>query len=76
MKRTTIFADDTLLNEIKYLAQQEDRSVADLIREAMVQYLEQKRKPAQQLSFIAFGASQQSDIAERSEELLWQKPSH
>ena len=76
MKRTTIFADDTLLDEIKYLAQQEERSVADLIREAMVQYLEQKRKPAQQLSIIGFGASGRSDIAERCEELLWQKPSH
>ena len=76
MKRTTIFADDTLLDEFKYLANQEERSVAELIREAMNQYVEQKRKPAPQLSIIGFGSSGRSDIAERCEELLWQKPSH
>ena len=74
MKRTTIFADDSLLDEIKYLAQQEERSVADLIREAMVQYVQQKRTPGPKLSFIGIGASQRSDISEKCEELLWQKP--
>ena len=75
MKRTTIFADDTILSEMKYLAEQEHRSVAELIRDAMSQYIQQKRAPMQKLSFIGIGASQRSDISEKCEELLWQKPS-
>ena len=75
MKRTTIFADDSVLDEIKYLAQQEHRSVAELIRDAMSQYVQRKRIPVQKLSFIGIGASQRNDISEKCEELLWQKPS-
>lgn len=75
MKRTTIFADDTLLNEMKHLALQEKRSVAEVIREAMEQYVQARRKPAGKLSFIGIGESGRSDVAEKSEELLWPKSS-
>jgi metal-responsive CopG/Arc/MetJ family transcriptional regulator len=75
MRRTTIFADDNLLHEIKDLAKQEDRSVAELLREAMEQYIKGKRGPAKQLSIIGIGESGRSDIAEDHEELLWQGPS-
>ena len=74
MRRTTIFADDHLLNEIKDLANQEKRSVAELIRDALDQYLRAKRKSGKSFSFIGIGESGRDDVAERHEELLWQRP--
>lgn len=76
MRRTTIFAEDALLNEMKHLASMEKKSVAEVVREAMVQYIESKQKPARKLSLIGVGESDRSDIAEKSEELLWPEPSH
>lgn len=74
MKRTTIFAEDDLLDELKYLAKKQKTSVATIVREALVSYLAaHKREQNQDLSFIAIGESGESDIAERHEELLWQK---
>jgi metal-responsive CopG/Arc/MetJ family transcriptional regulator len=75
MRRTTIFADDHLLNEIKDLANQEKRSVAELIRDALDQYLRAKRKSGKPLSFIGIGESGRDDVAEKHEDLLWQRPS-
>ena len=74
MKRTTIFADDHLLDEVKHLAKAQKSSVAPIVREALVSYLAaHKPKQATNLAFIAIGESGESDIAERHEELLWQK---
>lgn len=74
MKRTTIFANDTLINEFRDLAREENRSVAEMVREAMEQYVRQKRqKPRKKLSFIGVGSSGRSDVAKRHEELLWRK---
>lgn len=74
MKRTTIFAEDYLLDEVKCLARQQKTSVATVVREALVSYLAvHKREQSAELSFIAIGESGESDIAERHEELLWQK---
>jgi metal-responsive CopG/Arc/MetJ family transcriptional regulator len=74
MKRTTIFAEDYLLDEVKSLAKQQKTSVATVVREALVSYLaEHKQEQSEGLSFIAIGASGETDIAERHEDLLWQK---
>ena len=74
MKRTTIFAEDYLLEEVKCLAKKQKTSVATVVREALVNYLAaHKEKQAAGLSFIAIGESGETDIAERHEELLWQK---
>jgi len=74
MKRTTIFAEDYLLDAVKSLARQQKKSVATVVREALVSYLAQhKQQLSGGLSFISIGASGVSDIAERHEELLWQK---
>jgi len=35
MKRTTIFADINLINEVKEISKEENRSVAEIIREAI-----------------------------------------
>jgi predicted transcriptional regulator len=74
MKRTTIFAEDYLLDEVKSLAKLQKTSVATVVREALVSYLAvHKQEQSEGLSFIAIGSSGQVDIAERHEELLWQK---
>ncbi|MCX8027307.1 MAG: ribbon-helix-helix protein, CopG family [Thermodesulfovibrionales bacterium] len=72
MKRTTIFADETLLNEIKEISQEENRSIAEVLRDAMQNYIKQKRCKKKRLSFIGIGKSSRKDIAERHEEVLWQ----
>lgn len=72
MRRTTIFADDNLINEIKEISKDENRSVAEIIREAMQGYIKQKRYKKKVISFIGIGSSGRKDIAERHEELLCQ----
>lgn len=74
MKRTTIFADEVLLQEIKEISQEEKRTVAEVMRDAMQQYIKQKRQRDKRLSFIGIGKSPHTDISERHEELLWQNP--
>lgn len=73
MKRTTIFADDNLIKEIKEISKEENRSAAEIIRDAMLTYIKHKRHRKKKLSFIGIGDSGRRDIAERHEELLWKK---
>lgn len=75
MRRTTIFADEQLLNELRELARQERKSVAELIRDALEQYIRSKQKSPRRLSIIGIGKSGRSDIAEKHEEFLWQESS-
>jgi metal-responsive CopG/Arc/MetJ family transcriptional regulator len=71
MKRTTIFASDDLLNEIKSVSAEENRSVADVVREAMEEYVKRKRKRARKVSFAGIGNSGRRDVAQEHERLLW-----
>jgi len=73
MKRTTIFADTDLMNEIKEISKEENRSMAEVIREAILNYIKQKRHKRAKVSFIGLGSSNRKDIAEMHEELLWRK---
>ena len=71
MKRTTIFADESLLNALQEIAQKERVSLSATIRTALEEFagrrLAQKTLP----SFLAIGRSGRKDVAERAEELLW-----
>ena len=73
MKRTTIFADDGLLNELKSLSAEENRSVAEIVREAMEEYVKRKRKAVRKFSFVGIGNSGRRKVAEEHERLLWKK---
>ena len=73
MKRTTIFADDGLLDEFKSLSAEENRSVADIVREAMEEYLKRKKRAVRKVSFVGIGNSGRRDVAEKHERLLWKK---
>ena len=74
MKRTTIFADEYLLEDVKNLARQKNSSVAEVVREALERYVADNRPaPDATLSFIGIGEGSDTKVAERHEELLWQK---
>ncbi len=75
MKRTTIFADENLLNAIKHIADEEGISIAEAIRQALHRFIAQRQKSKKQLSFVGIGRSGRKDVSERCEELLWSKSS-
>ena len=73
MKRTTIFADEKLLNDLKHIAEEEGISASEGIRQALEKYVAQRQKLGKNLSFIGIGRSGRKDISERCEDLLWKK---
>jgi metal-responsive CopG/Arc/MetJ family transcriptional regulator len=73
MKRTTIFADEMLIEEIKTISKEENRSTADVLREAMEHYIREKKKGERTLSFVGIGKSGKKKISEKHEDLLWKK---
>jgi metal-responsive CopG/Arc/MetJ family transcriptional regulator len=73
MKRTTIFAEDYLMRELKEISKEENKSVAGVIREAMERYVRQKRRSKRKLSFIGISNSGKKNIAKKHEDLLWKE---
>ena len=54
MQRTTIMADEATLQRLREIAHQEGRSLAEVIREALV---ERAAQPGRRLRFLGIGAS-------------------
>ena len=74
MKRTTFFADEQLMDELKEIAREERKTLASVVREATVLYVREKRKrKKRKLSIVGIGSSGRSDVASMHEELLWKK---
>lgn len=74
MKRTTIFADENLIRELKEISQEENKSMAETVREAIENYILQKKKDKKKkLSFVGIGESGRKNISEIHEEILWKK---
>jgi len=74
MKRTTFFADEQLMDELKEIAREERKTLASVVREATALYVRDKRKKKKRkLSIVGIGASGRTDVAEKHEELLWKK---
>lgn len=72
MKRTTVFLYETTECDLKALARQQGRPVADMVREALVEYVaRQKEQGRRPLRFVAIGDSGFTDTAERHEELVF-----
>ena len=71
MKRTTIFADDAMLNALKRVSIQEKKSLAQVMRDAFDAHVARKLAPAPRFSFAGKFDSRRKDIAEKHEELLW-----
>jgi len=72
MKRTTIFIDEEIDQELKLIARQKGKRVSEIIREAIDDYLS-KHKKHKKCSFVGLGNSNRSDISENHEEDLWKK---
>jgi predicted transcriptional regulator len=73
MKRTTIFADEELLGTLKHIADEEEVSIAEVIRRALHRFAAQRQRSKKEISFWEIGRSGRKDVAERCEELLWTK---
>lgn len=76
MKRTTLFAEEELLNEIQYLAEIQEKSAAEIMRQALKNYIEENRLKRPGFSFMGIGRSARKDLAEKHEELLWLESKH
>jgi hypothetical protein len=74
MKRTTIFVPEPLERDLQLYARQEQKPVAFVVREAIVEYLAARRSGPVLPSFVGIAESGRSDIAERHEDLLWTEP--
>ncbi len=55
--------------EVRYLAQQQGKTVTAVIQEALAEYVAAHRQP-RQISIIGIGESDEDDISERDEEIL------
>lgn len=73
MKRTTFFADEQHMDELKEIAREERKTLASVIREATALYVREKHRKKRKLSIVGIGSSGRADVAERHEELLWKK---
>lgn len=74
MKRTTIFVPEPLERDLQLYARSERKPVAAVVREAIAEYLAERRPASALPSFVGVGRSGRSDIADRHEELLWTAP--
>lgn len=68
-KRTTVYLDASDYKRIAEIAAGEGRPAAELIREAVADYV-RRRAPRSTALSIGAGRSGRGDLAERSEELL------
>ncbi|MGE3151166.1 MAG: ribbon-helix-helix domain-containing protein [Nitrospiraceae bacterium] len=74
MKRTTIFADEALLDALRHIAKKERISLSGAIRRALEEFVDRHQGSGALPSFLGIGRSGRKDIAERVEELLWTAP--
>ena len=74
MLRTTIYLEEDVALAIRQLADREQRSQAEVIREALRRYLKQagKRREPPKPSGIGAYHSGRHDVSQRAEELLRQ----
>ena len=73
MRRTTIFADDAMLLDLKRVSEHEKKSLAQVMREAFEAHVARKRPQPARFSFTGKYDSGRRDVAEKHEDLLWNK---
>ena len=72
MKRTTLFIDEDLEEDLKRIARIRGKRVSEVVREALREYV-RKRLRKKRLSFIGIGESGRADLSETHEEELWER---
>ncbi|PSF36790.1 CopG family transcriptional regulator [Aphanothece hegewaldii CCALA 016] len=70
MKPTTVYLAETTQETLQQIAHQTGRTEAELIQEAIEDYLARQKTKVLPKS-VGIGASGMSNLSERSEELLW-----
>ena len=70
MKRTTVFAENTVLDALRAIARRRGITLAEVTREALTAHVSKHESGRKSLSIIGIGRSGRRDIAERAEELL------
>lgn len=71
MKRTTIFAEERLLNRARKVAERRGVSFAELVRDAIEQYIAAPQSAGRLPSIAGKFSSGKLDTSERVDELLW-----
>ena len=70
MRRTTIFAEDAVLDALLAIARRRGVPLAQVTREALAAYVARQRARRRPLTLAGIGRSGRRDVAERAEELL------
>ena len=70
MRRTTVFADEDVLRELREIAKRENLKLSDVIRKALQDYVSRRRPRRTRLSLVGVGRSGRRDVADHAEELL------
>jgi len=74
MKRTTIFLDEAVEQDLRLLAKRRSKPVAALVREALATYVTEHQRACKDLpTFVAADRSGHQDTAERHEELVFEE---
>src|SRR5215470_3045385 len=63
MKRTTVFADEDVLRNLRKIARRENRSFAEVTRKALTEYVSRRRPKRSSLSLVGVGRSGRKDVA-------------
>jgi len=72
MKRTTVFLDEEVQRELRFVAERRGEPAANVLREAVDQYLEgQRKKRPRAPRFIAAGRSGTRKTAQNHEEIVF-----
>ena len=71
MKRTTVYLEETTDLALKRLSNRTKRSQAELMREALETYVQQKAEEVRAPSWVGLGESNVPNLAERTDELLF-----
>ncbi len=71
MKRTTLFVEEAQERDLDALAERERRSKADLVREAIGEYLVRKGRGRGLPGYVGSGRSGERNTAERHEEVVF-----
>jgi metal-responsive CopG/Arc/MetJ family transcriptional regulator len=72
MRRTTVYLEDEIAVAIRNFAESQNRSQAEIIREALEKYVREAERVSKRPPISGVGAyrSGRSDISERAEDIL------
>ena len=72
MKRTTLFIEEELEEEIKRIARIKGKRTSEVVREALRDYVK-RHTSKKTMSFVGIGESEREDLSETHEEKLWER---